>query len=128
MGLTGAQGSQGIQGEKGDTGLTGAQGLQGIPGEQGEPGVAGFYSRAESFEVAGSSSGISGSVGCDAGDAVTGGGFEYLSGDARVERDKPVTALVDGQIQNVGWNVSLDVEPKSGTHLLSVWVFCADLP
>jgi len=74
QGETGPQGSQGLPGPQGTQGVPGIQGETGPQGEQGPPGVLGFYTNSAIKPLPpGFSS--EGSVFCDEGDSVTGGGY-----------------------------------------------------
>jgi hypothetical protein len=65
---------QGPQGDPGPQGVQGPQGEQGPAGPTGPVGVLGFYTRSTNVSIPGESNG-GGTVSCDPGDIVTGGGF-----------------------------------------------------
>jgi Collagen triple helix repeat (20 copies) len=88
-GDTGATGAQGPQGEKGASGATGPQGPQGPKGDtgpQGAPGslaTFGTYDRirtVSSYVIPQGGYLAVGSASCDAGDTLTGGGFDASAG------------------------------------------------
>lgn len=109
----------GPQGPQGDTGLQGDQGPQGDTGLQGEPGIASTTIRSLAFEI---DPGFSGSVFCEAGEMLTGGGYESAGNSGSVT----VIAVSSFPIESLGqqgWQV--DVWGKDGQPSNETWTVYA---
>jgi hypothetical protein len=121
-GLQGDQGPQGDTGPLGNTGLQGDQGPQGDTGLQGEPGIASTTIRSLAFEI---DPGFSGSVFCEAGEMLTGGGYESAGNSGSVT----VIAVSSFPIESLGqqgWQVDVwgkDGQPNNETW--TVYAVCA---
>lgn len=108
------------------------QGDPGPQGEQGPPGVLGFYTVTNVFDIPASSLGYGGTVRCDVGDAVTGGGHRYLDKGSGSEvgfgnngsiANKPIEA--DTGVGE-GWEVKVWNDSIFSVDL-EVNAICADL-
>jgi hypothetical protein len=125
QGDTGPVGNTGLQGDPGplgNTGLQGDQGPQGDTGLQGEPGIASTTIRSLAFEI---DPGFSGSVFCEAGEMLTGGGYESAGNSGSVT----VIAVSSFPIESLGqqgWQVDVwgkDGQPNNETW--TVYAVCA---
>lgn len=124
-GATGSQGPQGEKGDKGDTGATGPQGPQGDTGPQGAPGsLASFrtYDRINTVSSYVNPSGgyiASDHVYCDAGDTLTGGGFNAAPGVA-VSSSAPLGVIGS---PNGGWAV---MATGDFSFAVAIYAICVD--
>jgi hypothetical protein len=115
--LKGQRGPAGPQGPKGDPGAAGAKGDK---GEQGDPGLAGRHIVVE--DTIGSTSSLSATATCPAGENVIGGGASSsASTTAAITRSYPT---VDG----VSWEVAVNRGAPGGNWQVFALAICAQVP
>lgn len=95
LGKRGPRGAQGAQGAPGSPGATGAVGPQGSPGAPGATKVVARYGNVQSGPTGGVSF-----ASCQAGETVTGGGWDFTTEPAgsttfRVDADRPSNHTTD---------------------------------
>jgi hypothetical protein len=129
--LVGPQGAPGAKGDKGDTGATGAtgatgpqgeQGPQGDKGDKGDPGASGVattHIREETINVYADQGSRSVEAYCQAGEILTGGGFDVPSDNQLVH----VTASKPEP--DNGWKVFVTNADIFSSHLVTTYAVCA---
>jgi hypothetical protein len=135
QGEVGATGAQGDKGDKGDTGATGAtgatgpqgeQGPQGVPGEpgpQGIPGASGVATtniREETINLYATDGPSSVEAYCQAGEILTGGGFDVPSDNqlVHITASKPEPGN--------SWKVFVTNADIFSSHLVTAYAVCAN--
>jgi len=103
-----------LRGARGPAGESGPQGLQGAPGLPGPPGATDVVTRyGKVAEVTESKTGLSYAT-CNAGEAVTGGGYTLVSAPTQMQvtQNTPAALLGEGPTAIVG--TPGDGEPAEG--------------
>ena len=124
--MTGPVGPIGPQGSTGPQGPTGAQGPV---GPQGPPGVLGFYTRTATLLLVAGVTVTTESASCDAGDVVTGGGYQFpqqivFGGPGSATSLHITDSRPDGAD---GWLVTTVNQTGQPSLELTVYVVCADV-
>ncbi|MCH7805436.1 MAG: collagen-like protein [Acidobacteria bacterium] len=129
QGVAGLTGPVGPIGPQGSTGPQGPTGAQGPVGPQGPPGVLGFYTRTAILLLVAGVTVTTESASCDAGDVVTGGGWQFPP-EIVFEGSGPASSLhitesrPDGAD---GWLVTALGGTGQPNLQLTVYVVCADV-
>jgi hypothetical protein len=109
-----------LPGSPGLVGATGATGAQGLPG------ILGWQIRTAVIDQADNLGNYVGSVQCDAGYRVTGGGFSQSEG-LEILESRPLLAVVEAGTEpiGIGWQAVATSKPDVIEAFIEIWAVCA---